>query len=135
MPWAWLRHLGSTRKALEPPTLPRGQRQTLASDRPRPATDPLAADGCPVAESATYQGRRAELFSLPVAPVLLCTDCPLFLGLGPPSQSSRSLRGAQVALGSVWLCDFDKLLNFSVPYSSSVTRRIIVPTPRAVRHG
>lgn len=130
MPWAWLRHLGSTRKALEPPTLPRGQRQTPASDRTP------AADGCPVAESATYRGgRRAKLFSLTMAPVLLCTDCPLFLGLDPRSQSSRSLRGAQVALGSAWLCDFDKLLNFSVPYSSSVTRGIIVPTPRAVRHG
>lgn len=37
--------------------------------------------------------------------------------------------------GSAWLCDSDKLLNFSVPYSSSVTRGIIVPTPRAARHG
>lgn len=75
----------------------------------------VAVDSCPVAESATYRGSRAELFNFSVPPVLICKYCLYFVRLGHRSQSSSSLRGAQVAPGSIWLCDFDKLLNLSVP--------------------
>lgn len=69
MPWAWLRHLGSTRKALEPPTLPRGQRQTPASNRPRPATDPrlrtaVLSQNQPLTEEAVGLSYLASLWPL-----------------------------------------------------------------------